>query len=97
MRVLCEFFPFVGRANVVVLIDNNASLCSIVRAYSKCVVGLSVVSDFWYAVDSALITPWVERIPSDLNLADRPSRDPSGARSIPFNWAWPAFLSLPPY
>ena len=91
VRVVSKFFRGDGVSNAVIFIDNNASLCSIVRAYTKCKIGLQVVGEFWSAVDGANVLPWVERIPSALNWADEPSRDPKNAHILTFEWAWPGF------
>ena len=88
LKVMSFLSPVEG-SNIVLFIDNNASLASIVRAFSKCPVGFSIVSEFWRLADSLSIVPWVERVESSLNLADAPSRLPGPeATFVPFENVW---------
>ena len=58
-----------------VFIDNNASLASLCKGVSKCPEAQKVILSFWSTVDQCGVSPWIERVASSLNLADRPSRD----------------------
>ena len=58
-----------------VFIDNNASLASLCKGVSNCPVAQKVIVLFWSTVDRCGLSPWIERVSSSQNLADRPSRD----------------------
>ena len=89
VKVVSSLYPAAGGLNFVLFIDNNASLSTLVRSFSKCPFGLAIVSEFWLVADHSALRPWVERVPSSLNLADEPSRAPCVDTVIfPFERVW---------
>ena len=70
------------RDNVVVGVDNNASLVSLLRGYGACDKATNYVLQFWSKVDASGSVVWVERVRSRANRADFPSRCPRDASVI---------------
>ena len=87
MRVVAEFLPGVEK-RVCLFVDNNVSISSIIRAYSRCELASRVIAAFWECAVERKISPWVERVRSSQNLADAPSRAP------PVGTAWRLFPRL---
>ena len=56
-------------------VDNNNTLAALVRSDSKTVI-ISVISRIFWAICAVRgITPWFERVDSDLNISDLPTRN----------------------
>ena len=62
------------RKSITFYIDNNASKMALVKGDSKCRADAILVRIFRAIVARRGITPWIERAPSDFNIADKPAR-----------------------
>ena len=60
--------------DVFLFIDNSAAEGVLLKAYSRSPHLTILAALFWQAVRSAKCAAWVGRVPSDLNIADGPSR-----------------------
>ena len=59
---------------VLMMVDNNGVLGSLVKGYSNCKTTSSIVRSFWAAVAHVGTAPWFEKVQSESNIADAPSR-----------------------
>ena len=55
-------------------VDNNNTLCALVRSDSKRPVIAAISRIFWVICAIRGIVPWLERVDSDLNVSDLPTR-----------------------
>ena len=86
---------------VVLFIDSNVALHTLVRGASRQDDYNAVVADFWFEVATAAILLHAVRVPSRLNLADGPTRqstfEPARAELAgqgfqEVDWRWPKKL-----
>ena len=70
--------------NTYVFMDNNASLSVLIKAASKCDLAGAAAFNFWAETEKAGLVPWLERVPTELNPADAPSRGEGEFTLAPF-------------
>ena len=71
--------------NVLMFVDNNAALASILRGYSSGnLLATRIIFEFWREQSEAGCPVWLERVRSSWNEADAPSRGllPRGAKCV---------------
>ena len=75
--VLLLFRAFAQQIFQVVLlamVDNNGVLGGLCKGYSKCERTSLLTRGTWFAAAKSITTPWWERVESEANIADAPSR-----------------------
>ena len=60
--------------NVTFYIDSNNAKMALIKSDSKRRIIAILVRTFWAIMTRRNITPWFERVPSKLNITDRPTR-----------------------
>ena len=70
-------------ATAIFFIDNNAALSSLLRGSTDGEQATNAILSFWSALTKARVAGWLERIRSERNRADDPSRGGDGAL-VPF-------------
>ena len=70
--------------NIIFFVDNDASLVALIKAATKSRTGSIAAYHFWSVLGSIQVAPWLERAPSDLNIADKPSREVDRYKRAPF-------------
>ena len=63
---------------VIFVIDNNSALGALQKGYSSRYPNSEVTREFWQICAEYVITPWFERVSSEDNVADDPSRNEFG-------------------
>ena len=64
----------IDNKSVTFYIDNNASKMALIKGDSKCLIAAISVRIFCAIVARGGITPWFDRVPTDFNIADKPTR-----------------------
>ena len=59
-------------------------MVTLIKAASKSTVAAIAAYQFWLTLGAAGVCPWLERVPTELNVADRPSREPQDYTICPF-------------
>ena len=85
ISILRKKFPLLGgEMNIILFVDNNASLAALTRASPSCDSAANAIFKFWKCADSDSICPWLERVSTNANPADRPSRFPAEFELVDF-------------
>ena len=59
---------------ILIFVDNTSSQGGICKGYSKNDSVTGLVTEIWHLLSSIQASPWVERVVSEMNIADGPSR-----------------------
>ena len=83
-----------GRGPSIFFIDNEAACAAIVRGTSDHDLPRLLIGAFWRICIESRICPWIERVSSQNNPADEPSRGPVHQSELcqPHDFPEPAFL-----
>jgi hypothetical protein len=71
--------------SITIYIDNNTAKSAISNGSSECQVSNQIAGEIWALAYENSMSIWVERVKSELNIADLPSR---GCKDLPFPCAW---------
>ena len=66
---------FLMHRTITIFVDNNAVLGALVKGTSRVLVARRFISTFWWIVSMFSISVWFERVASEWNCADAPSRN----------------------
>ena len=71
--------------SIMFFIDNNAAKVSLLRGVSHtCTRASGIARAFWSVLSHTSLSVWLERIPTKMNEADRPSRTPLPSDAVEF-------------
>ena len=77
--------------NIALSKDNNSALSTLLKGYSRHDLPTSIAQSFWALQSEFRIPVWLDRVRTQYNLADRPSRCSAGATAVTFPSINPAF------
>ncbi|KAJ9438887.1 hypothetical protein DIPPA_32504 [Diplonema papillatum] len=83
------WFKEMAGVQVSVWVDNNVVLASLVQGQSRARMLLAPVHRLWQDIARAKARVWFERVSSEMNIADLPSRLAHSWASVPFLGRWP--------
>ena len=85
LTALSAFSPFIKGKDIRFFIDNRVAECAVRNGYVRRDTrdACELVSELWFQLQQAQATVWVDRVPSELNIADGPSRPNKPELSAP--------------